>query len=137
MCTTFDIQLSAKKRGFHLVTGEIMSQLPELPRNGILVLFIKHTSAALTINENADPSVRADFTSFFERYVPDGAHYFVHNSEGDDDMSAHIKASVFGSSITIPIRNRELNWGMWQGIYLCEFRNESGSRSISVTLIGE
>lgn len=136
-CTTFDIRLSARARGYHLVTAEIMRQLPRLPRNGILLLFIKHTSAALTLNENADPDVRRDFAAFFDRAVPDGAPYFVHTFEGADDMPAHIKASLLGASITIPIREGRLNLGTWQGVYLCEFRDAGGARTISVTLMGE
>ena len=98
MATTFDIRLPHYNRGFHLITADIIRQLPELPESGLLVLFIKHTSAALTINENADPTVRTDFSTFFNKLVPDGASYFLHTDEGDDDMSAHIKASLLGSS---------------------------------------
>ena len=122
-------------RGFHLVTRDIVSRLPELPENGLLFLFIKHTSAALTLNENADPSVRHDFNTFFNKLVPDGASYFTHTLEGDDDMSAHIKASLLGSSVTIPIKNHRLNLGTWQGIYLCEFRDGGDSRRLSITII--
>lgn len=137
MCTTFDIQLPAYRRGYHLVTTEIQRQLPQLPRHGILVLFIKHTSAALTLNENADPDVRRDFAAFFDRAVPENAPYFIHTLEGSDDMPAHLKASLLGASVTIPIREGRLNLGTWQGIYLCEFRNEGGPRKISVTILGE
>ncbi|WP_370860392.1 secondary thiamine-phosphate synthase enzyme YjbQ [Parabacteroides faecis] len=135
MATTFDIQLPHYNRGFHLVTRDIVSRLPELPENGLLFLFIKHTSAALTLNENADPSVRHDFSTFFNKLVPDGASYFTHTLEGDDDMSAHIKASLLGSSVTIPIKNHRLNLGTWQGIYLCEFRDGGDSRRLSITII--
>lgn len=135
MISTFDIQLPPYQRGFHLITQEIISHLPELPENGLLVIFVKHTSAALTLNENADPDVRKDFNSFFNRLVPDGAPYFRHTAEGEDDMSAHIKASLLGASVTIPIKNRQLNLGIWQGIFLCEFRNETSIRELSVTLI--
>lgn len=135
MATTFDIQLPHYNRGFHLVTRDIVSRLPELPENGLLFLFIKHTSAALTLNENADPSVRHDFNTFFNKLVPDGASYFTHTLEGDDDMSAHIKASLLGSSVTIPIKNHRLNLGTWQGIYLCEFRDGGDSRRLSITII--
>ncbi|WP_106828335.1 secondary thiamine-phosphate synthase enzyme YjbQ [Parabacteroides pacaensis] len=135
MATTFDIQLPHYPRGFHLITRDIVSCLPELPENGLLMVFIKHTSAALTINENADPSVREDFESFFNRLVPDGAPYFTHTLEGDDDMSAHIKASLIGASVTIPIKNGRLNLGTWQGIYLCEFRDGGDYRKLSVTLL--
>lgn len=135
MATTFDIQLPHYNRGFHLVTRDIVSRLPELPENGLLFLFIKHTSAALTLNENADPTVRYDFNTFFNKLVPDGASYFTHTLEGDDDMSAHIKASLLGSSVTIPIKNHRLNLGTWQGIYLCEFRDGGDSRRLSITII--
>ncbi len=136
MTTTFDIRLRHYPRGFHLVTRDIISQLPELPENGLLVLFIKHTSAALTINENADPDVRYDFRQFFDKVVPDAAPYFTHTMEGPDDMSAHLKASLLGASITIPIKNHRLNLGTWQGVYLCEFRDGGDSRNISVTILG-
>ncbi|MCD7899140.1 MAG: secondary thiamine-phosphate synthase enzyme YjbQ [Bacteroides sp.] len=135
MATTFDIQLAHYPRGFHLITRNIVSQLPLLPENGLLVVFIKHTSAALTINENADSDVREDFNTFFNKLVPDGAPYFIHTSEGPDDMSAHIKASFLGSSVTIPIKNHRLNLGTWQGIYLCEFRDGGYSRKLSITII--
>ena len=102
MATTFDIQLPHYSRGFHLITRDIISQLPALPESGLLVIFIKHTSAGLTINENADPDVRHDFQTFFNKLVPDGAPYFIHTLEGPDDMSAHIKASLIGSSVTYP-----------------------------------
>lgn len=135
MATTFDIQLPHYNRGFHLVTRDIVSHLPELPESGLLFVFIKHTSAALTLNENADPSVRHDFNTFFNKLVPDGASYFTHTLEGDDDMSAHIKASLLGSSVTIPIKNHRLNLGTWQGIYLCEFRDGGDSRRLSITIL--
>ncbi len=137
MSIIFDIQLREYKRGYHLITREIVTQLPELPKNGVLILFIKHTSAALTLNENADPDVRHDFRTFFDRIVPDGASYFIHTLEGEDDMPAHIKASLLGSSVTIPISKGRLNLGTWQGIYLCEFRNQAGPRTLSVTLMGD
>lgn len=137
MCTTFDIQLPDYGRGYHLVTADIMRQVKVLPRNGVMVLFIKHTSAALTLNENADPGVRDDFNTFFDRLVPDGAGYFTHTMEGEDDMPAHVKASLLGASVTIPIREGRLNLGTWQGVYLCEFRNYGGPRNVSVTIIGE
>lgn len=135
MTNTFNIQLPFHERGFHLVTSEISSQLPDLPASGLLVAFIKHTSAALTINENADPDVRKDFSTFFNRLVPDGASYFEHVLEGDDDMPAHVKASLLGASVTIPILNHRLNLGIWQGIYLCEFRNVGGCRNLSITIV--
>lgn len=135
MAATFDIRLRHYQRGFHLVTREIVDRLPELPESGLLVVFIKHTSAALTINENADPDVRYDFRQFFDRLVPDAAPYFRHVMEGPDDMSAHLKASLIGSSITIPIKNHRLNLGTWQGIYLCEFRDGGDSRTLSITIL--
>lgn len=135
MATTFDIQLPHYPRGFHLITRNVISNLPELPESGLLVVFIKHTSAALTINENVDPDVRKDFNTFFNRLVPDGASYFVHTMEGPDDMSAHIKSSLLGASVTIPIKNHRLNLGTWQGIYLCEFRDGGDSRKLSLTII--
>ena len=135
MATTFDIQLPHYSRGFHLITRDIISQLPALPESGLLVIFIKHTSAGLTINENADPDVRHDFQTFFNKLVPDGAPYFIHTLEGPDDMSAHIKASLIGSSVTIPIKNHRLNLGTWQGVYLCEFRNGGDTRKLSITIL--
>lgn len=135
MATTFDIQLPHYNRGFHLVTRDIVSRLPELPESGLLFVFIKHTSAALTLNENADPSVRHDFNTFFNKLVPDGTAYFTHTLEGDDDMSAHIKASLLGPFVTIPIKNHRLNLGTWQGIYLCEFRDSGDSRRLSITIM--
>ena len=121
--------------GFHLITRDIISQLPALPESGLLVIFIKHTSAGLTINENADPDVRHDFQTFFNKLVPDGAPYFIHTLEGPDDMSAHIKASLIGSSVTIPIKNHRLNLGTWQGVYLCEFRDGGDTRKLSITIL--
>lgn len=136
MATTFDIQLPHYPRGFHLITRDILSLLPDLPENGLLVVFIKHTSAAgIAINENADPDVRHDFNTFFNKLVPDGAPYFVHTLEGPDDMSAHIKASLIGTSVSIPIRNHRLNLGTWQGIYLCEFRDGGDKRKLSITIL--
>ena len=135
MAVTFNIQLPFYSRGFHLITREIISQLPELPESGILLIFIKHTSAGLTINENADPSVRTDFNTFFNKIVPDGSSYFIHTDEGPDDMSAHIKASLIGSSVTIPIKNHRLNLGIWQGIYLGEFRDSGDRRKLSITIL--
>lgn len=123
--------------GIHLVTGNIVRSLPPLPRKGILNLLIKHTSAALALNENADPDVRADLNSIFNRMVPENAPYYLHTFEGPDDMPAHAKAVIVGPSITIPITDGRLNLGTWQGIYLCEFRNHGGARSIVATVIGE
>lgn len=134
-----EIRLSPKERGFHLVTREIAQQIPELSKFsvGIAHIFICHTSASLTINENADPDVRIDFESHFNKSVPENAPYYVHTLEGPDDMPAHIKASLMGSSLSIPIKNGRLNVGTWQGIYLCEHRNRGGSRKLIVTLFGE
>jgi len=134
-----EIKLQAKSRGFHLVTNEILNQLPEL-RNfkvGLLNIFIKHTSASLSINENADPTVRQDFESYFNRAVPEDEPYYKHMDEGSDDITAHLKSSILGSSLSIPITAGKLNVGIWQGIYLCEHRNYGGSRSIVVTAQGE
>ena len=126
--------LQARPRGFHIVTREILSHLGDLPQKGILHLYIKHTSAGLTINEAADPDVLVDFESFFNKIVPEHEPFLVHTIEGPDDMPAHIKASLVGSSITIPITDGNLNLGTWQGIYLCEFRNRGGSRNIVATI---
>lgn len=132
-----EIVLSAKQRGAWLVTAEIMREMPRLPRKGLLNLFIKHTSAALAINENADPDVRADLAAIFDKLVPENASYYLHTMEGSDDMPAHAKSIIAGTSVTIPIRDGRLDLGMWQGIYLLEFRNHGGSRHIVVTAIGE
>ena len=134
-----DIQLRARSRGFHLITDEVLAQLPELAgvNIGLLHVHIKHTSASLTVNENADPTVRQDFESFFNHAVPENEPYYLHNDEGSDDMPAHLKASLLGSSITLPIKKGVLNIGIWQGIYLCEHRNYGGARSLVLTLQGE
>lgn len=133
-----EITLSHHSRGFHLITKELLSNFPEVKEvsSGWINIFIKHTSAALTLNENADPTVRNDFETQFNRMVPDGAAYFEHQSEGPDDMPAHIKSSLLGSSVTVPITNGRLNLGTWQGIYLCEHRNHGGRRNIVLTVIG-
>ena len=133
-----EIKLSPFSRGFHLITEVIIKNLPELNKIsvGFVQVFIKHTSASLTINENADPSVRLDFESHLNTMVPENAPYYVHIYEGADDMPAHIKSSLMGASIQIPITNGELNLGIWQGIYLCEHRNHGGSRSIVITAFG-
>ncbi|MCL1942791.1 MAG: secondary thiamine-phosphate synthase enzyme YjbQ [Candidatus Azobacteroides sp.] len=123
------------KQGFHLVTSLILSNIGKLPEKGILHLFIKHTSAGLTINENADPAVRDDFRTFFDRRIPEDFPGFKHTLEGKDDMPAHIKASLIGQSVTIPFTNGQLNMGIWQGIYLCEFRHSGGRRKIAATVI--
>ncbi|EPL6456169.1 secondary thiamine-phosphate synthase enzyme YjbQ [Providencia rettgeri] len=133
------IQLNARERGFHLVTEEILRQIPELStvRIGIVNIFIQHTSASLTINENADYTVREDFESFFNKAVPENEPYFKHDYEGSDDMPAHLKSSLLGVSLTIPVTNGRLNIGTWQGIYLCEHRNFGGKRKLIITLQGE
>lgn len=137
MWQQIEFSLKPKPNGFHLVTGEIMQNLPRLPKIGILNLFIKHTSAALTINENADPDVRVDMKSIFDRLVKEGEPYYEHTMEGLDDMPAHAKASLAGNSLTIPITGGRLNLGTWQGIYLCEFRDYGGPRKIVATISGE
>lgn len=133
------ITISAKKRGFHLITDEIEQQMPQISSIsvGLLHIFIQHTSASLTINENADPTVRMDMESHFNQFVPERAPYYRHDYEGDDDMPAHIKASVLGSSVTIPIQHGRLALGSWQGIYLGEHRDHGGARTLIVTLHGE
>jgi len=130
--------LSGRKRGFHLITKDVLSAMPEVAsiNTGMLQVFIKHTSASLTINENADPTVRVDFESHFNEMIPENMPYYRHTMEGSDDMPAHLKASVLGSSVTIPITNGRLNMGIWQGIYLCEHRNYSAEREIVVTAWG-
>ncbi len=133
------ITLRPRPRGFHLITDEVLAQLPELRavRVGLLHVFIQHTSASLTLNENASPEVRADFERYFSRAVPDGASYFAHTLEGPDDMPAHIKASLLGSSLLLPVRDGRLALGTWQGLYLCEHRNAGGARRLVLTLWGE
>ena len=131
-----EFNLSGRGRGFHLVTNEVLRNLPPLPEIGMLHLFIKHTSAALSINENADPDVQRDLNAIFDRLVKERETYYQHTFEGDDDMPAHAKSTIIGSSITIPITSGRLNMGIWQGIYLCEFRNHAASRRIVATIIG-
>lgn len=134
-----EIRLPAARRGFHLITQDVVDALPEIKklRVGMLHVFIKHTSASLTINENADPTVRQDFESHFNEMVKENQPYYIHTYEGPDDMPAHIKASLLGSSANIPITNGQLNLGLWQGIYLCEHRDHGGARSIVITAWGE
>lgn len=134
MVTHSQLTLPAKGRGFHLVTREIVQQLPTLPDNGLLHVYIKHTSAGLTINENADPDVRVDFESFFNDIVKENMPFIVHDIEGPDDMPAHIKASLVGSSVTIPIENGQLSLGTWQGIFLCEFRDAPHRRKLVISI---
>ncbi|MDX5628736.1 MULTISPECIES: secondary thiamine-phosphate synthase enzyme YjbQ [unclassified Brenneria] len=134
-----EIRLKPKARGFHLITDEVLAQVSELRRIrvGLMHVFIQHTSASLTLNENADPTVRQDFERFFNRLVPEDEPYYRHVDEGSDDMPAHLKGSLLGSSLTLPISNGRLNVGIWQGIYLCEHRNHGGGRTLVVTLQGE
>lgn len=133
------ISLKARERGFHLVTDEILAAMPELKqiKIGMCQVFIQHTSASLTINENADYTVRKDFESHFNKMVPEKAPYYLHDYEGDDDMPAHIKASVLGASVNIPVANGRLALGTWQGIYLCEHRSHGGRRRCVITAWGE
>lgn len=134
MIQQVQISLPAFDRGFHLITTIIKDQLPDLPQQGILHLFIKHTSAGLTLNENADPTVRSDFERFMNDLIPENYAGFEHTMEGPDDMPAHIKASFLGSELSIPIQNQRLELGTWQGIYLCEFRNHGGNRKILASI---
>ncbi|SFU38334.1 secondary thiamine-phosphate synthase enzyme [Pustulibacterium marinum] len=133
-----EMRLPAFKRGFHLITDIVEREFTELQniKSGMLQVFIKHTSASLTINENADPTVRKDFESHMNKMVPENAPYYIHTYEGPDDMPAHIKSSLMGASVQIPITNGRLNLGTWQGIYLCEHRNYGGSRKIVITAFG-
>ena len=134
-----EFSIKARPRGFHLITREVLEQLPELGEieTGILNLFIQHTSASLSINENADPDVRGDMERHFNHSVPENAPYYEHTLEGSDDMPAHIKASILGSSLSIPVGQGKLRLGTWQGIYLCEHRNHGGARRIVATLFGK
>ena len=139
MWVQHEIKLPARRRGFHLITREILDALMEINtiQTGILHLFIKHTSASLSINENADPSVRTDLESHFNKFVPEGAPYYQHTDEGEDDMPAHIKSCILGTSLTIPITEGILNMGIWQGIYLCEHRNHASGRQLVATIQGQ
>lgn len=134
-----EFSLQPKSRGFHLITREVLEQVPEISeiKAGIMQVFIQHTSASLTINENADPTVRSDFETFFTRTVPEDMSLYQHTYEGADDMTSHIKSSLLGSSVSIPITNGRLSLGTWQGIYLCEHRNHGGRRKLVVTVMGE
>jgi secondary thiamine-phosphate synthase enzyme len=129
-----EITLDAYKRGVHLITSEIENNLPELPKTGMLNIFVKHTSAAISINENADPSVRTDMNNFLDKFSPDDTPYFTHTDEGLDDMPSHVKSSFIGNSVNIPITNKKLNMGIWQGIYLLEFRNAFRQRKLVLTI---
>jgi secondary thiamine-phosphate synthase enzyme len=129
-----EISIGPKRRGCHLVTRDILSHVTDLPETGILHIFMKHTSAGLSLNENADPSVRRDFDSFLDKLIPENHPVYTHTLEGPDDMPAHLKASLIGSSVTIPITHGRLNLGTWQGIYLCEFRDHGGARRLVLTI---
>lgn len=134
MIKQFEILLPSYSRGYHLITNLIENNLPELPDKGIINIFVQHTSAGLTINENADSSVRVDFETVFNKLVPENSRDYIHTIEGPDDMPAHIKSSLVGQSLTVPITNKRLNLGVWQGIYLCEFRNRGGRRKLVITI---
>lgn len=132
------ITIPPKKRGFHIITKEILNAVPEINEfsEGIAHIFIQHTSASLSINENADPTVRRDMEKYFNNIVPEELNYLEHTIEGPDDMTAHIKCSIFGSGLSVPITNGKFNLGTWQGIYLCEHRNNGGERDVIITIIG-
>ncbi len=134
MISQKEFTLKPRSRGFHLISHDIEDNLPNLPDTGLLNILIKHTSAGICLNENADPSVRVDLESFMNRLIPENHPVYTHIYEGDDDMPAHIKSALFGSSLTIPISNGRLNLGTWQGIYLGEFRDHGGSRSVVLTV---
>jgi secondary thiamine-phosphate synthase enzyme len=129
-----EITLPRFNRGYHLITSLIEDNLPGLPEKGLLHILVKHTSAGITLNENADPSVRTDFESFVNKMIPENDPVYIHTYEGSDDMPAHLKSSVIGAEITIPITRHRLNLGTWQGIYFCEFRNYGGSRKVVLTV---
>jgi secondary thiamine-phosphate synthase enzyme len=129
-----EIVLPHLRRGYHLITSYIQKELPEMPEKGLLHILVKHTSAGITLNENADPDVRCDFESFMNKLIPENDPVYIHTIEGSDDMPAHLKSSVIGSEITIPITNHRLNLGIWQGIYFCEFRNHASGRRLVITI---
>ena len=135
MVSQTEFTLRPRTRGFHLITDEVVRNLSPLPQTGLLYLFIKHTSAALSINENADPDVQSDMAKIFDRMIKERESYYDHIFEGDDDMPAHAKSTITGVSLTIPITRHRLNLGTWQGIYLCEFRNRGGGRRVVATII--
>lgn len=137
MILQIEFSLPEFNRGYHIITSLVEKRIGKLPEKGIFHLFIKHSSAGLTINENADPSVRKDFESVFNSLVPENQSFYTHTSEGSDDMPSHIKATLCGSSLSIPITNHRLNLGIWQGIYLCEFRHYGGSRNLVATIFGD
>jgi secondary thiamine-phosphate synthase enzyme len=134
-----ELRLTPRPRGFHLVTAEVLDAVPQLRelRVGLAHLFLRHTSASLTLNENASPDVRRDFRSWFDRVVPEEAPFWTHTTEGPDDMPSHIKSSLTGNALTLPVRDGRLAVGTWQGVYLCEHRDHGGSRSLLITLWGE
>lgn len=134
MIQQVDIQLPPFDRGFHLITEIVLGQLPDLPDTGLLHLFIRHTSAGICLNENADPTVLTDFETVFNKLVPEDKSWYEHTMEGSDDMPAHIKSVLAGCDITIPVSGRKLRTGTWQGIYLCEFRNHGGARKLIATV---
>ena len=134
MIHQFEMTLPNLGRGYHLITHLIKNKLNDLPEKGLVNIFLTHTSAALTLNENADPSVREDFENIMNKVIPENIHLYSHTLEGEDDMPAHIKSSIFGQSLTIPVTNHKLNLGIWQGIYLCEFRNGGERRNIVITV---
>ena len=136
MIQQYELSLPPFSRGYHLITSHLLGKLENLPMTGIMHVFIKHTSAGLSLNENADPSVRTDMEAFMNDTCDD-KHYFIHTYEGDDDMPAHLKASLLGSSVTIPLTNGRLNLGIWQGVYLGEHRDHGGFREIVITVMGE
>lgn len=135
MVEQVEFTLRPYPRGIHLITGEVMRQLPQLPERGLLNLLIKHTSAALALNENADPDVRHDLNMIFDRLVPENAPFYLHTDEGPDDMPSHAKSVIVGSALTLPITDGHLNLGTWQGIYLCEFRDYGGPRRLVATVL--
>jgi secondary thiamine-phosphate synthase enzyme len=135
MVTQVTFKLKTHTQGFHLITKDVLHYIGTLPQTGILNLFIQHTSAALTVNENADTTVQTDLNTFFNDWIPDHYHKFKHTTEGKDDMTAHVKTTVVGQSLNIPITEHQLNLGIWQGIYLCEFRKYAGQRCIVATVI--
>jgi secondary thiamine-phosphate synthase enzyme len=134
MITQFSLKLKAFPKGIHLITRDIINNINQLPESGLLNIFLQHTSAGLSINENADPSVRVDLEAFLDKTIPESSSYFTHTFEGSDDMPAHIKTSLFGNSLTIPIVDHKLALGIWQGVYLGEFRNNGGSRNLIITI---
>lgn len=135
MIQQLEITLPSFRRGYHLITDLIRQQLPQLPENGLVNILIQHTSAAISLNENADPSVRVDFETFMNKLIPENDRSYTHVLEGSDDMPAHLKSSLIGASLNIPITNHRLNLGTWQGIYLCEFRNSGGRRKLVITIM--